>query len=63
MSLIVSIEEVPEILNTQEWVKQVYEYACEQAREQAKVLLEKVDKVLMEKRGEGLEVVRSRERG
>ena len=40
----------------------MYEYGCEQAREQAKVLLEKVDKVLMEKRGEGLEVVGFRER-
>jgi Uncharacterised protein family (UPF0236) len=40
----------------------VYEFACNQAQEVAKVVLEKMDEVLMERRGEGLEVVGFRER-
>lgn len=49
-------------LNPQEWEKQVYEFVCEQARALAKVLLEKVDEVLMARREEGLVVVGFRER-
>ena len=40
----------------------MYEFACEQARALAKVLFEKMDEVLMERRGEGLRVVGYRER-
>jgi hypothetical protein len=40
----------------------VYGFVCEQAQALAKVLLEGIDDVLMERRGEGLEVVGFRER-
>jgi hypothetical protein len=61
-SLIEMIEELVGNLNPGEWEEQVYAFACEQALSAAKVLLEKLDKDLMGKRREGLEVVGFRER-
>lgn len=51
-----------ENLNPNEWEKQVYSLVCEQAQGLATALLEKMDDVLMRRRGEGLWVVGFRER-
>lgn len=57
-----SIEELVKNLNPMEWEKQVYGYMCEQAQRLARLLLEKLDEVVMEKREDGLTVLGFRER-
>ncbi len=56
-----SIEELAENLNP-EWEEEVYGFVFGQAQELVKRLLEKMDNVLLRRRGEGLEVVGFRER-
>jgi hypothetical protein len=57
-----SIEELVENLNPVEWEKQIYSYMSEQAQRLARLLLEKLDDALMEKREDGLTVLGFRER-
>ncbi len=57
-----SIEELVKYLNPLEWEKQVQSYMSEQAQRLARMLLEKLDDVLMEKREDGLTVLGFRER-
>jgi len=57
-----SIEELVQNINPEEWEKQVYAYMCEQTQRLARLLLERLDDVLMKRRGDGLTVVGFRER-
>ena len=52
-----SIEELVKNLNPMEWEKQVHSYMSEQAQRLARLLLEKLDDVLMEKRQDKLTVL------
>jgi hypothetical protein len=61
-SLIESINELSKNSNLKEWEQQIYDHACQQARMLTQVLFEQMDDVLMENRGEGLEVVGYRKR-